>query len=74
MNKVVLIILLAFCVVLSAFFSGSEMAFAKVNKVKLSRAVDKKEKGAKLAFSFVDNYSDTITTIVTIPIVLPSLS
>ena len=64
MNKVVLIILLAVCVVLSAFFSGSEMAFAKVNKVKLSRAVDKKEKGAKLAFSFVDNYSDTITTIL----------
>lgn len=64
MNKIVLIILLAVCVLLSAFFSGSEMAFAKVNKVKLSRAVDKKEKGAKLAFSFVDNYSDTITTIL----------
>lgn len=64
MDKIVLIILLVVCVILSAFFSGSEISFAKVNKVRLARAVERKEKGAKLAHFFVDNYNDTITTIL----------
>lgn len=63
MNKV-LIAFIILCVLLSAFFSGVEIALAKVNKAKLERAVEKKEKGAKLANYFVDNYNDTITTIL----------
>lgn len=64
MNKTILIILLVLCVILSALFSGAEMAFAKVNKVKLARAVEKNERNAKLANSFVTNYNDTITVIL----------
>lgn len=64
MKNNVLIALLVICVILSAFFSGIEIAFAKVNKIRLERAVEKKEKGAKLAYDFVNNYNDTITTIL----------
>ena len=60
----ILIILLIACLIGSAFFSGIEIALAKVNKTRLARAADKNEKGAKLALSFVENYNDTITTIL----------
>lgn len=64
MNKVIIVILIILCVILSSFFSGIEIALAKVNKVRLERAVTKNEKGAKLANYFVNNYNDTITTIL----------
>ena len=63
MNNV-LIVLLILCLICSAFFSGTEMALAKVNKVKLARATEKKEKGAKLANKYAENYNDTITIIL----------
>ena len=65
MNKNVIIILLVILVALSAFFSCTEMAFAKINKVKLTReAANKKAKAAILANSFVEDYNDTITIIL----------
>lgn len=63
MNNV-LIVLLILCLICSAFFSGTEMALAKVNKVKLARATEKNEKGAKLANKYAENYNDTITIIL----------
>ena len=63
MNSV-LIILIVICVCFSAYFSGTEMSLAKVNKVKLARAKENKEKGAKLAHDFAENYNDTITIIL----------
>lgn len=63
MNKII-IILIVLCVLLSAFFSGIEIALAKVSKPRLERAVEKNEKGAKLASYFVNNYNDTISTIL----------
>ena len=63
MNSV-LIILIILCVAFSAYFSGTEMSLAKVNKVKLARAAENKEKGAKLACGFAENYNDTITIIL----------
>lgn len=64
MSNPVIIALLVVCVVLSAFFSGTEMAFAKVNKTKLSRDAENKVKAAILANSFVQDYNDTITIIL----------
>lgn len=63
MNNV-LIILLVVCLICSAFFSGTEMALAKVNKVKLAREKDNNVKAAKLAHNFAENYNDTITIIL----------
>ena len=64
MNKPLIIAVLVILVILSAFFSSTEMAFAKVNKTKLSRDADKKVKAAILANSFVNDYNDTITIIL----------
>ena len=64
MSNPVIITFLVILVILSAFFSGIEMAFAKVNKTKLSREADKKVKSAILANSFVNDYNDTITVIL----------
>ena len=63
MNSI-LIALLIVCLIGSAFFSGVEIALAKVNKTRLARAAEKNEKGAKQALAFVENYSDTITVIL----------
>ena len=60
----VLIILIVLCVGLSAFFSATEMALAKVNKVKLAREKDNNNKLSTLAYNFADNYNDTITIIL----------
>lgn len=64
MSNAIIIPLLVVCVVLSAFFSMTEMAFAKANKTRLTREADKKIKAAVLANSFVNDYNDTITIIL----------
>lgn len=63
MNSV-LITLLIVCLIGSAFFSGIEIALAKVNKTRLARAAENNDKRAIRAMKFVDNYNDTITTIL----------
>ena len=47
MNKTISIIILIICIIMSAFFSASEMVYAKVNKLRLKRAIENKEKNAK---------------------------
>ena len=64
MSNPVIITLLIACVVLSAFFSGTEMVFAKVNKTKLTRDAENNVKSAILANSFAQDYNDTITIIL----------
>ena len=64
MSNGLIIPLLVVCVFLSAFFSMSEMVYAKVNKVRLAREADNKVKAAILANSFATDYNDTITIIL----------
>ena len=64
MSNGLIIPLLVVCVILSAFFSMSEMVYAKVNKVRLAREADNKVKAAILANSFAIDYNDTITIIL----------
>ena len=55
MSNGLIIPLLVVCVILSAFFSMSEMVYAKVNKVRLAREADNKIKAAILANSFAND-------------------
>ena len=50
-------------IVLSAFFSGSEIVYAKVNKLRLKKAA-KRDKKARLAVKLNDNYPALIGTIL----------
>ena len=63
MNSIFLILIIV-CVILSSFFSGVEMALAKVNKTRLAREAEKGDKSAKLTLSFANNYNDTINVIL----------
>ena len=51
----IIIIGIILCIVLSAFFSGTETAFATVNKVKLEKEAKLGNRKAKLAFKLSEN-------------------
>lgn len=57
----VFIVLLVF---LSAFFSGSEIAFAGVNKRRLKKQADDGSLTSKLAFKISENYEKVLPTIL----------
>lgn len=60
----ILIALLVVLVFFSAFFSGSEMVYAAVNKIRLEKKADEGDNRAKLANSLVQRYPSLITTIL----------
>ncbi|MBQ7653776.1 MAG: DUF21 domain-containing protein, partial [Clostridia bacterium] len=51
-------------VLLSAFFSGSEIAFASVNKRRLRTQADEGSKSSKLALKINEKYEDILPTIL----------
>lgn len=53
-------------ILFSAFFSGSEIAYASVNEIKLKKAAEAENgsKIAKLAYSIYSNYDDALITIL----------
>jgi len=59
-----LIILLIVLMGLSAFFSGSEMAFVALNKLRLRHMMEKNVKGAKSAWDLIHRMDQLITTIL----------
>lgn len=61
-DYIAIVIFIAF----SAFFSGSEIAYASVNEIKLKRAAEAENgsKIAKIAYSIYKNYDDALITIL----------
>lgn len=57
-------IIIFLCIVLSAFFSGTEMAFSCANKIRLKSYADNGNKRAKTALWVVDNFDKVLTTIL----------
>ena len=58
------LIIIACCLVISAFFSASEMAFSSLNKVRLKSMADQGDSKAKLALQMIDRYDDLLSTIL----------
>jgi len=65
MNKPLYIVSLIICVILSALFSGAEMAYAKVNKLRLKREIEEtNNKTAKLSLELSEKFGSTLSTIL----------
>lgn len=55
---------LAFLVAASAFFSGTEIAFASANKMRLENAAEDGSKPARLALKISDSFMEMLSTIL----------
>lgn len=51
-------------VVLSAFYSSAEIAFAKCNRLRFEKSADSGDKTAKLVLKVCDNYTGSLSTIL----------
>ncbi len=51
-------------VVLSAFFSSAEIAFAKCNRLRFERAAESGDKTARLVIKICENYTGSLSTIL----------
>ncbi len=59
------VIIIIICLIFSAFFSSSEIAFASANKTRLKLAAEeKKSTAAKLAYKIFNNYESALATIL----------
>lgn len=65
-RAIIYIILIALLLVLSAFFSMSEMAFSAVNVHRLEKEASKRKKGsnASVALHIAEHYDDALATIL----------
>jgi putative hemolysin len=64
MSLSTLLIALVVCIVLSAFFSGSEAALIALNKVRLRHMMEKDKKGASRVYKLVSRMDRLIATIL----------
>ncbi|MBQ8550503.1 MAG: HlyC/CorC family transporter [Clostridia bacterium] len=60
LNAIVIVV----CLIFSAFFSSSEIAYASANKVRLKRNAEEKGTPSKLAYKIYDNYESALATIL----------
>lgn len=58
------IIVMAACIVMSAYFSATETAFSSLNKTRLRMMAENGDRRAELAYSLVENYDKLISTIL----------
>ena len=59
-----ILILMVVLLVLSSFFSMTEMAYSAIGKVRLKTLVDQKIKGANKAFWISENFDKALTTLL----------
>lgn len=52
------------CVLLSAFFSGSEMSLSSANRIRLESMRDGGSKAAGIAVALIDSFDNTLSTIL----------
>ena len=63
-SDIIMGIVIAILVLLSAFFSATETAFSFVNKIRIQHSVDNGNKKAKNALYIIENFDNALTTIL----------
>ena len=63
-TEILYLVLLFVCVLLSAFFSGSETAFISLQRVRLEHLVNTKVKGAKRVAGMIERPEKFLSTIL----------
>ncbi len=63
-DSLFMIVLFVICVICSGYFSGSESAFARMNKIRMKNRADDGDKKAKNAMYISNNHNKALTTIL----------
>ena len=63
-SLLLLIVLFVVCVIFSAYFSGSESGFARMNKIRIKNRADDGDKKAKNAIYISNNHDKALTAIL----------
>lgn len=59
-----LLAIMVFCVIMSAYFSATETAFSALNRIRVKNMAEKGDKRAKLVMKLAENYDGLISTIL----------
>ena len=60
----IMLVIIVFCVIMSAYFSATETAFSTFNRIRMKNMAEKGNKTAELTLKLADNYDTLISTIL----------
>lgn len=63
-SDMVSLIIVAACIIMSAYFSATETAFSSLNRIRVKGMVEKGDKKAALVLKIADNYDRMLSTIL----------
>lgn len=63
-NMITLLIIMAFCILMSAYFSATETAFSAANRNRLKAMAEKGNRRAELTHKLSENYDKLLSTIL----------
>ena len=63
-SHIIMGVVIAILILLSALFSATETAFSFVNKIRIQQSVDKGNKRAKNALYVIERFDNALTTIL----------
>lgn len=58
------LVIIIFCIMMSAYFSATETAFSSLNRIRIKNMVDKGDKKAALVLRIAENYDSMLSTIL----------
>ena len=64
MDPALQIVIIVFCIIMSAYFSATETAFSTINRIRVKNLAEKGNKKANLVLKLADNYDKLISTIL----------
>lgn len=64
MSQSVMLFIIVFCLIMSAYFSATETAFSTFNKIRVKTFADKGSKKAKLALNVSEDFDKLLSTIL----------